>query len=315
MLASIIQNMLDLFQKDWLETQSILNDDDHHHPLMLIRQIHPHITRGKQLRSLLVLTMGHLFGNCNKTHHQLASIVQSIHGATLLHDDVIDHAQTRHHQPTAWVEHGNKASILVGDYLFSKAFRQIAQLEDPFIIKSLAETTKIIVEGEVEQHQNRGKLNFDETTYFKIIEAKTAELFKQTCALGAYASGAGEKAFHAATKLGLNLGIAFQIKDDLLDYMSTESGKTVGQDWLDDKVTYPVIAIKNSQNQIASVFSQKKSFDQLKNFLADHKAFILTQQKIDEYSNKAFEALNDLPSNSVRKILEDILGSLQYREY
>ena len=124
-LSNTIETLTKMASSDWEATQSILNHD-HHHQLKLIQTICNQRSKGKQLRALLVLSIGHLFNDCNETHHQLAAIVEVIHYATLLHDDVIDGATKRHNKPTAWTTHGNKASILVGDYMFSRAFRWIS---------------------------------------------------------------------------------------------------------------------------------------------------------------------------------------------
>lgn len=315
-LISTIENITQFVQADWHATQTILNQDTEKHHLHLIQKICHERTKGKQLRSLMVLALGHLFNQCNSTHHQLAAIVEVIHQATLLHDDVIDEATTRHHQPTAWSIFGNKASILVGDFMFSQSFRWISQLKDPFIIQSLANATQLIVEGEVEQHQVKGKLNLSEATYFKIIEAKTAELFRQTTLLGAYAAGAHQEHQKHAEQFGKNIGIAFQLQDDLLDYLGTETGKSKGQDWSENKVTYPLImAYAQSPEIIQLHFKEKRPFEQIEPIIKSTSAFQKTQSKIIEYTNSALEALNHLPDHTIKVHLNELINWMQYREF
>lgn len=315
-LVSTIESMTQFVQDDWHATQAILNKDTEQHALHLIQKICHERSKGKQLRSLMVLALGHLFNHCHATHHQLAAIVEVIHQATLLHDDVIDEATTRHNQPTAWSVYGNKASILVGDFMFSQSFRWISQLKDPFIIQSLANATQLIVEGEVEQHQVKGQLNLREATYFKIIEAKTAELFRQTTLLGAYAAGAHQKHQQYAEQFGKQIGIAFQLQDDLLDYVGSETGKSKGQDWSENKVTYPLImAYAQAPEIIEMYFKEKRPFEDIEPIIQSTRAFQKTQSKIIEYTQSASEALNHLPDHPIKVHLNELINWMQYREF
>ena len=314
-LSNTIERLTEMVSIDWDATQTILNHD-HQHKLQLIQAICNQRSKGKQLRSLLVLSIGHLFHACNETHHQLAAIVEVIHYATLLHDDVIDQAVKRHNKPTAWTTHGNKASILVGDYMFSRAFRWISELKDPIIIQSLAQATQLIVEGEVEQHQVKGLLSLDEETYFTIIHAKTAELFRQTCMLGAYAAHASPTLQQHAEAFGLNIGIAFQLQDDLLDYVSADSGKSTGQDWSEGKVTYPlIVAYRKDPQTMKRFFKNKESFDDVLHFLKTVNAFKDTQEKINHYTDLALDALNQLPDHDIKQPLLELTEWMRHREY
>ena len=309
--------MTETVTPDWYATQDYLKLPQQHQ-LHLIKDIGNHIVRGKHLRPLLVLAIGNILGKCNKSHHLLAAIVEIIHCATLLHDDVIDDAPKRHNQPTAWYEHGNKASILVGDYFFSQAFRWIAALEDPIVIHDLAQATQIIVAGEVQQHQVRNKLNIDAGTYFSIIQAKTAELFKQACHLSAKVSNASPEITQACLSFGQALGLAFQLQDDLLDYTSDVSGKTLGQDWLDRKTTYPLIMAYQKdkfKDAIESAHKNKASVTEITHLLETSGAFELTRQKISEYVDQANQALSQLPSHDLTDLLTQLIATLEHRVY
>ena len=302
---------------DWAHTQLHLKLPQQHQ-LHLISDIGKHIVRGKHLRPLLVLAVGNILGTCHASHHLLAAIVEIIHCATLLHDDVIDDAPKRHNQPTAWFEHGNKASILVGDYFFAQAFRWIAALKDPLVIHDLAQATQIIVAGEVQQHQVRNKLDMDAGTYFSIIQAKTAELFKQACHLSAKVSNASPEVTQACLSFGQALGLAFQLQDDLLDYTSDVSGKTLGQDWLDRKTTYPLIMAYQNQSFTALIESAHKdqaSVAEITALLEQSGAFELTRQKISEYVDQANEALDTLPSHHLTDLLTQLVKTLEHRVY
>lgn len=316
-LNQIIPLITETVAPDWEATQTYLKLPQKHQ-LHLIKDIGQHIVRGKHLRPLLVLTIGNILGRCNQSHHLLAAIVEIIHCATLLHDDVIDDAPKRHNQPSAWYEHGNKASILVGDYFFSQAFRWIAALEDPEVIHDLAQATQIIVAGEVQQHQVRDTLNMDEGTYFSIIQAKTAELFKQACHLSAKVSNAPPHITKACLAFGQSLGLAFQLQDDLLDYTSDVSGKTLGQDWLDRKTTYPLImAYQNPKfkDWIANAHHDKASVAEITQLLETSGAFELTRQKIADYVDVANEALAELPTHDLTDLLTQLMKTLEHRVY
>lgn len=316
-LNELIPLLTEAVMPDWQATQNHLHQPQQHQ-LHLIQDIGQHIVRGKHLRPLLVLTIANILGPCQPSHHLLAAIVEIIHCATLLHDDVLDDAPTRHHKPSAWFEHGNKASILVGDYFFSQAFNWIAALKDPDIIQDLAKATQIIVAGEVQQHQVRQKIDITENTYFSIIQAKTAELFKQACHLSAKVSGASSSVISACLNYGQALGLAFQLQDDLLDYTSTVSGKTVGQDWLDRKTTFPlIVAYQNPafKQAITTAHHEHASVDEIVQILTQSGAFELTQARIHAYADKAQKALSSLPQNPLTDLLTDLTQTLEHRVY
>ena len=211
----------------------------------LIDQIAAHILRagGKRLRPNLVLLAARAHGAHNGRAVLPAAIVELIHTATLLHDDVVDDTERRRGQPTANANWGNPGAVLSGDFLYTRSFQLMVEVDDMRIMRELADTTNAIAEGEVLQLMNRGNPDTDEAAYLDVIDRKTARLFRAATALGAMVAGADEAAIQAARAYGESLGMAFQIIDDLLDYLADPevSGKNLGTDLAEGKPTLPLI--------------------------------------------------------------------------
>ena len=210
---------------------------------------------GKRLRPLLVLMVANALGYKGTNHHQTAAIVEFIHTATLLHDDVVDESDRRRGRETANALFGNAASVLVGDFLYSRAFQMMVSIDKMDIMKILSNTTNKIAEGEVLQLMNCNDPNATEESYFKVIEHKTAILFAAACQLGAIIAGHKDLA-EPLHQYGLHLGLAFQLMDDALDYTadSEELGKNVGDDLAEGKPTLPLIhAMRNSNEKDAAL--------------------------------------------------------------
>src|SRR5262245_42224702 len=207
----------------------------------LIAHLAPY--RGKRLRPALLLLTARACGPVTPAHHVLAAVVEMIHTATLVHDDVLDSASVRRHAPTVNAGWGNQASILLGDYLFTHAFHLSSTLDDALACRLIGEATNRLCEGELHQIVQRGNLELTEEEYFDIIDAKTAELTACSCRLGALYSGAGDGAVEQLSSYGRSLGIAFQIADDLLDLVGEEqtAGKSLGTDLEQQKLTLPLI--------------------------------------------------------------------------
>jgi len=205
---------------------------------------------GKRIRPKLLLLAGLATGA--KTNHptlqELAVIVECIHTATLLHDDVVDESDERRGQPTANLRWGNPASVLAGDFLYSRAFQSLIQLGNLPIMRILAETTNQLTEGELLQLLASQDSTYQESTYFQVIEAKTAVLFKASCQIGAMVGTDDPQLHQALADFGYHLGMAFQITDDLLDYTGDPAvtGKPQGSDLSQGKVTLPLIYALNS---------------------------------------------------------------------
>lgn len=199
--------------------------------------------RGKRLRPALLLLTAHACGKVEPAHHLLAAVVEMVHTATLVHDDVLDHASTRRHVGTVNVLWGNQASILLGDYLFTHAFHLSSTLDDVRACRLIGEATNRLCAGELHQISRKGNLDLSEAEYFDIIDAKTAELTACACRLGALYSDRDEATVEQLTSFGRNLGLAFQIADDLLDLVGEEqtAGKSLGTDLEQQKLTLPLI--------------------------------------------------------------------------
>ena len=211
----------------------------------LIPEITDHIIKsgGKRLRPLLLIISSDLCGYRGDRRFPLASAMEFIHTASLLHDDVIDHAIIRRGKPSANSIWGNSASVLVGDYLYSTSFNVLAEDGDPSVQKLLATTTASMAEGEILQLVRCGDVNITEREYFSIIEKKTAILISAACAIGAILAKAPESEVKALARFGMRLGKAFQLTDDTLDYVAREDefGKTIGMDIKEGKITLPLI--------------------------------------------------------------------------
>jgi len=213
--------------------------------VQLIPEISDHIIKGggKRLRPLLLVISSDLCGYTGDRRFPLASVMEFIHTASLLHDDVIDHAVIRRGRPSANSIWGNSASVLVGDYLYASSFNVLAEDGDQSIQKLLSITTSAMAEGEIIQLARCGDINTSEREYFSVIEKKTAILISAACAIGAILAKAPEVEVEALTKFGMRLGTAFQLTDDTLDYVAREDdfGKTIGMDLKEGKITLPLI--------------------------------------------------------------------------
>lgn len=201
--------------------------------------------RGKRLRPALVLLTAKACGGLKPDHAVLAAVVEMIHTATLVHDDILDESLIRRHAPTVNAEWGNEAAVLMGDYLFTHAFHLAASLETTLACRWIGHATNLVCEGEMQQVGNRGNFDLDEASYIGIIRGKTAELTAVCCRLGAHYAGATEATVNALDEYGRNLGIAFQIADDVLDLWGEEraTGKSLGTDLEKQKLTLPLIRL------------------------------------------------------------------------
>ena len=213
--------------------------------VVLINQIAEHIIAagGKRLRPLLLLLAARALGYDGSEHHQLAAVIEFIHTATLLHDDVVDESDLRRGRDTANALWGNAPSVLVGDFLYSRSFQLMVELQRPEVMRILADTTNAIAEGEVLQLLHINNPDTDEAAYLRVIERKTAVLFAAATRLGALLADADAATCDAMAEYGLQLGYAFQIADDVLDYTADAEalGKNLGDDLAEGKATLPLI--------------------------------------------------------------------------
>lgn len=253
-----------------LETlQSFLADDMHavdqvirerlYSDVALIRQVSEYIINsgGKRLRPALVLLSAGCFDYRGQAHHELAAVVEFIHTATLLHDDVVDESDLRRGHETANALFGNAASVLVGDFLYSRAFQMMVSVDNMEVMRILSDATNVIAEGEVLQLLNCHDPDIDEDNYLRVIRYKTAKLFEAAGRLGAVIGGGSEPQKDALARYGMHLGTAFQLIDDVLDYSgeAAETGKNLGDDLAEGKATLPLLyAMKHgTADQAASI--------------------------------------------------------------
>ena len=213
--------------------------------VFLIRQVAEHIVGGggKRLRPALLLLVAGATGYRGSDQHVLAAVVEMIHTATLLHDDVVDESDLRRGHATANAAFGNAASVLVGDFLYSRAFQMMVGVSRMRVLEILADATNAIAEGEVLQLMNAGDADLTETAYIDVIQRKTARLFEAAARLGAVLGGADAPLEDALARYGMHMGTAFQLVDDLLDYSgdATAIGKNLGDDLAEGKMTLPLI--------------------------------------------------------------------------
>lgn len=238
----------DLEALDALIRQQLRSD------VVLVNQVGHYIVEsgGKRLRPLLVLLAAHACGYRGRDHVALAAIVEFIHTATLLHDDVVDESDRRRGRDTANARWGNAASVLVGDFLYSRAFQMMVEVDSMRVMGILADTTNTIAEGEVMQLMHAGDPDTDEASYLRVIDSKTAKLFEAATRLGAVLAGRPEAEESALADYGRHLGTAFQIADDVLDYSADGEalGKNLGDDLAEGKATLPLIhAMRKSDGE------------------------------------------------------------------
>jgi octaprenyl-diphosphate synthase len=216
-----------------------------HSDVVLINQVSEYIINngGKRLRPVLVLLSAGAFGYQGSYHHELAAVVEFIHTATLLHDDVVDESDLRRGKETANNVWGNAPSVLVGDFLYSRAFQMMVNVQSMRVMEILSEATNIIAEGEVMQLLNVHNADLDEQGYLEVIRYKTAKLFESAAQLGAILCNRNAEEEDAMARYGMHLGTAFQLVDDVLDYSasSAELGKNIGDDLAEGKPTLPLI--------------------------------------------------------------------------
>jgi octaprenyl-diphosphate synthase len=281
---------------------------------------------GKRLRPVLTLICAKLCGYEGERHVNLAASVEFIHTATLLHDDVVDESELRRGTPTANNLWGNKISILVGDFLLSQAFQLMVKDGSLRTLDILSSASAVISEGEVMQLVAINDVTMSEATYVEIITAKTAELFAASCQIGAVVADKNHEEEMALREFGMNLGIAFQIIDDALDYAADEAalGKTVGDDFREGKVTLPVIHAYAAGNPEERAFweramqgdaQQEGDLARATALLSQHNSLHYAMQKAVEYATLAHKALQSFESCAAKTILKDIVDFSVERAY
>ena len=257
-------------------------------------------------------------------HRTLAAVVEMIHTATLVHDDVLDEADVRRHQRTVNAVWGNEASVLLGDYLFTHAFHLASKLDSTWACREIGRATNIVCEGELRQIESRRNDDLSEAEYLEIIAAKTAELCACSCRLGAYYADADETIVERMTAFGRDVGIAFQIIDDLLDILGEEAsmGKSLGTDLAQHKPTLPLIRLVETLGQdgleALEQIRQCEPVDQrlaLLPLLQQSDAIEYTREKANSYVESARRQLIELPPSAERDRLDQLAQFIVDREF
>jgi octaprenyl-diphosphate synthase len=279
---------------------------------------------GKRLRPILVLLTANSLGYPHQRHIELATIIEFIHTATLLHDDVVDMSDLRRGRPTANAQFGNAPSVLVGDFLYSRAFQMLVRLGNMDIMGILSNTTNVISEGEVQQLINIRNPQVTEADYMAVIHKKTAALFEAACSTAAVLAGATEAQRQAAWQYGHHLGLAFQLIDDLLDYEGDQAalGKNIGDDLAEGKPTLPLIyaltTTQGDERDLAQNAITQGGLDQLRDIVALVRrcgALDYTRRKAQHHADAAAAALSALPDNAWRKAMQELAQFSVTRSY
>src|SRR5574340_984449 len=287
-----------------------------HSEVALVNQVGEYIINGggKRLRPALVVLSADAFGYRGKHHHDLAAVVEFIHTATLLHDDVVDESELRRGRETANALFGNAASVLVGDFLYTRAFQMMVAVDSMEVMHILYEATNIIAEGEVLQLLNCHDPDIDEESYLRVIRYKTAKLFEAAGRLGAVIGGGSEAEKDALARYGMHLGTAFQLIDDVLDYSGDflKTGKNIGDDLAEGKPTLPLLyAMKHGTVEQAASIRQAIEHGGLTEFqsvlaaIKDTRSLQYTREAAKRESEMANAAISCLPdSNSKLALLQ-----------
>ncbi|WP_211453572.1 octaprenyl diphosphate synthase [Collimonas antrihumi] len=285
-----------------------------HSEVPLVNQIAEYIISagGKRLRPVLVLLMARAYGYGGDKHHELAAVIEFIHTATLLHDDVVDESSLRRGRQTANALFGNAASVLVGDFLYSRAFQMMVAVDNARVMQIVADATNVIAEGEVLQLLNMHNPDVSEENYLQVIRSKTAKLFEAAAQLGVLIAGAGDDVIEAAGEYGRSLGTAFQLIDDVLDYSGNagDIGKNVGDDLREGKPTLPLIYLmeNGTPEQRALVRTciengDEQHFNEILAAITSSGALDYTRREAEKAAQRAAAAISGLPNSQFKDSL------------
>lgn len=314
----IIGAELDLFEKHFKEAVKSR--------VSLLDRIMQYIVKrkGKQMRPMFVLLSAKLHGEINDSSYRAASLVELLHTATLVHDDVVDDAMERRGFFSINALWKNKIAVLVGDYLLSKGLLLSLENKDFAILTILSNAVKNMSEGELLQMEKTRNLNFDESIYYEIINGKTASLLASSCAAGASSVTNDEFIIEQMRAFGDNVGMAFQIKDDLFDYGEAKVGKPTGNDIKEKKLTLPLIHILQKvspslRKQIINIVKNNNNDKAKVKFVIDHVqsygGIEYATQKMIEYRDKAITILHSFPNSPTRDALEELVRYTTDRQF
>ena len=285
-----------------------------HSDVVLVNQIGEYIINagGKRVRPALVLLFANAFGYRGTHQHMLAAVVELIHTATLLHDDVVDESALRRGQATSNAMFGNAASVLVGDFIYSRAFQMMVSVDSLRVMQILADATNVIAEGEVLQLINMRDADVSEARYLQVIHSKTAKLFEAAAKMGALIASASESEIEAAAEYGRLIGTAFQLIDDVLDYTgdALEIGKNLGDDLREGKMTLPLIYLMQNgtaeQRQLVRnciVNGDENHFDQILAAIKANGGLEYARQAAEKSAQLAADTIFPMPNSTFKESL------------
>jgi len=297
-----------------------------HSEVPLVNQVASHIIQGggKRLRPSTLLLVGGLFGPVRKEHHELAAVIEFIHTATLLHDDVVDQSTKRRNHKTANTIFGNAASVLVGDFIYSRAFQMMVKINHMKVMEVLANTTNTIAEGEVLQLLNIHNASIEDEDYLKVVYYKTAKLFESAAELGAIIGGAHDNDIKALAQFGKHMGIAFQLIDDVLDLSGNpeEIGKNLGDDLAEGKPTLPLLyAMKKGSAQQKNIIRAAiengglTELESVLNAVKETKALEYVRQLAKEEIEKGEKLIQHVTSSVYKDALLALTQFVTSRDY
>ncbi|MCT8606402.1 octaprenyl diphosphate synthase [Glaesserella parasuis] len=283
--------------------------------VVLINQLGHYIISGggKRIRPLIAVLAANAVGYKGQEHITCAAFVEFIHTATLLHDDVVDESDMRRGRETANARFGNAASVLVGDFIYTRAFQMMASLRSLDVLQVMSDATNVIAEGEVQQLMNVNNPETTEANYMQVIYSKTARLFEAASQCSAIVSGADQATVIAMRDYGRYLGTAFQLVDDILDYSANaeQLGKNIGDDLVEGKPTLPLLhAMRSGNLQQAALIREaieqggkREALDEILAIMAEHKSLDYTMERAKQEAQKAVDALAILPESEYKQAL------------
>jgi octaprenyl-diphosphate synthase len=280
--------------------------------------------KGKQVRPMFVFYSAKLFNGITDSTYRGASLVELLHTATLVHDDVVDDSDERRGFFSINALWKNKIAVLVGDYLLSRGLLLSVKHKDYQLLEIVSDSVKAMSEGELLQIEKTRNLNLSEEVYFDIIRKKTASLIASCCAIGAASSGASEEQVEQMRLFGEKIGIAFQIKDDLLDYGDNDIGKPTGIDLKEKKLTLPIIytinhADKNTRsyiiNSIKNHHTNKKRVAEVIQYVNEHDGIAYTRKKMEQYKNEALDIIDGVARNDAAEKLKLLVDFIIERKH
>ncbi len=280
--------------------------------------------KGKQIRPIFVFFSASLFNGVNESTYRAASLVELLHTATLVHDDVVDDSDERRGFFSINALWKNKIAVLVGDYLLSRGLLLSVENKDYHLLEIVSTAVKEMSEGELLQIEKTRNLNLSEEVYFDIIRKKTASLIASCCAIGAASAGASPEQVEQMRLFGEKAGIAFQMKDDLLDYGDEDIGKPTGIDLKEKKLTLPIIytlnnADKTTRNRIINIIKnehhKKAKVTEVVNYVNSHNGIAYTRDKMNAIKQEALDILNQMPESTIKPSMQALVDFIIDRNH